>query len=289
MNSTRNRADFLGQLATKSCEGLSEPNAIKLRLLRQRGFICDADGKSVSLIESASTDLDAETFKTICSTECWKDLPEELSEADIEALARDIWRLSKTVNGMAGRQRGGDFFNTRWGARVDVLHLDPGVALLVKSLPMIGALTWQSCDGHHLSLSSRLNQKEEIGPCWIDCQDDLHAKWVFFVLVDLASKQENFQIAIRPLEQIRIPDQIGLTIEDRPFRSREGLSIDRDGSRVSIDISRPLDSDRLIIRDIRIRELAEAILTPEIFETYREIRPNTERQFGNLHYDSVPD
>ncbi len=34
-------------------------------------------------------------------------------------------------------------------ARVDARELDAGVALLVKTLPLVGVWSWSSCDGHH--------------------------------------------------------------------------------------------------------------------------------------------
>jgi len=59
-------------------------------------------------------------------------------------------------NGMAGPfdwgGRVNDGFQTfrrlRYGVKVPAVHLDPGVALLVKALPLCGVHTVMSCDGH---------------------------------------------------------------------------------------------------------------------------------------------
>ena len=62
-----------------------------------------------------------------------------------------------SLNGMTGRNDWGPglrfsewnhFRKVRWGPRIPVRVLEPGVALLVKTLPLIRVWTWLSCDGH---------------------------------------------------------------------------------------------------------------------------------------------
>jgi len=80
------------------------------------------------------------------------------SEAEAARLAKLLLRLGQpSANGMTARDdwsvrsrlRGWQHFDRfRWGPRVPVGCLDPGVALLVKVLPLVHVWTWLSCDGH---------------------------------------------------------------------------------------------------------------------------------------------
>ena len=81
-----------------------------------------------------------------------------IRESDAVRLVERLLRVGvPSANGMTGRDdwtvrsrlRGNQHFDTfRWGPKVPVRCLEPGVALLVKVLPLVHVWTWLSCDGH---------------------------------------------------------------------------------------------------------------------------------------------
>ncbi|MBV5301222.1 MAG: hypothetical protein J0649_05490 [Methylococcales bacterium] len=60
--------------------------------------------------------------------------------------------LLPSMNGMVGKDYYNDTYATfkkcRYGAKVPVNHLDYGIAMLVKVMPLLGLFTVMSCDGH---------------------------------------------------------------------------------------------------------------------------------------------
>jgi len=86
--------------------------------------------------------------------------PTPRDERHARAMARHILRAGlPSLNGMTARD---DFTppglrfksdwhlfrKARWGPRIPTRVLEPGTALLVKTLPLLKVWTWLSCDGH---------------------------------------------------------------------------------------------------------------------------------------------
>lgn len=74
-------------------------------------------------------------------------------------------------------------------ARVDVADLDSGVALLVKTLPLVGVWSWCSCDGHHLLGPT---PRKSVKPATVDLAEIWDALW-FAGLLKLARRAVDLQ------------------------------------------------------------------------------------------------
>jgi hypothetical protein len=296
------------ELFAESCAGLTNITDIKVRLLRQRGFICRSNGAQVELIGDCATDRDRTDFEAILKRWCSFEvgvagLGGHKSRKLVTKFAQEVWRQTKTTNGMAGRPISADFFRTEYGAKVDVAHLDLGIALLVKAVPLIGVTTWQSCDGHHgwQRGGARFASPNR---AWLDCWDANHAAWLSAALVHLA-RSRSVSLTINPSQAYSGQKGEGAPVLDESVPSQGELffeapnadvnstttqallRIDRDGSRVWLEVDGSEIGREMLNRDLLIRQLAEKLLEPDVIGFYRSIRPRDLVGLGNIEHNGI--
>lgn len=162
-------ADFLADRL--AVEGRPESDLL-LEVARRRGLLVDeARG-----LHPGSTEDDRRFFARLRSAFASADSGVKATRAALslepggdegEAMARAF-------------RRNPPFFRVRYSpARPDARLLDPGVAMLVKTLPLVGVWTWCSCDGHH-GLGDRPRAAVEPASIWL--ADDWYAQWFGAIL-----------------------------------------------------------------------------------------------------------
>ena len=306
MNSQISRYEL--ELFAESCAGLTNITDMKVRLLRQRGFICRSKGAQVQLIGDCATDRDRTDFEAIL--ERWSSFEVGVAGAGshksrklLTQFAREVWRQTKTINRWAGRPFSADFFRTAYGAKVDVAHLDLGIALLVKAVPLIGVTTWQSCDGHHgwqRGAPSFASPKR----AWLECWDANHAAWLSAALVHLA-RSRSVSLTINASQAYSeqkgedakvldesVPSQGELFFEVpnddvNSTTTQALLRIDREGSRVWLEVDGSEIGREMLNRDLLIRQLAEQLLEPDVIGFYRSIRPKDLAGLGSIERNGI--
>ena len=129
-------------------------------VLLRRGFLVrlSEDGTQVLLVKG-STNQDLETLRRLFSNQSYvvNDPVDTSNMATIRVRNHDerilfkIFAL-KPINGMTGTLESTagwqSFTNQTFGHKVDVEHLDSGVALAVKTMPLARVRTYMSCDSH---------------------------------------------------------------------------------------------------------------------------------------------
>lgn len=93
-----------------------------------------------------------------------------------------------------------NFIKCRFGARVPVVLLDPGIALFVRTLPLVGVLTTYSCSGH-------LKDSPHVG-----IRGDYHLQWLRCILLAIFDCDE-----VELSSKHRIDLQNGATFQAEPF------------------------------------------------------------------------
>jgi hypothetical protein len=296
------------ELFAESCAGLTNITDVKVRLLRQRGFICRSNGAQVELIGDCATDRDRIDFDAILKR--WSSfavgvdgLGSHKTRTLLTKFAREIWRQTQTINGMAGRQYSADFFRTKYGAKVDVAHLDLGIALLVKAAPLIGVTTWQSCDGHH-GWQRAASRSASRNRAWLECWDANHAVWLSAALVHLAGSR-SVSLTINASQAYSGQKGEDATVLDDSDPSQGELffevpndevnstptqpllRIEREGSRVWLEVAGSEIGREMLNRDLLIRQLAEQLLEPDVIGFYRSIRPKDLDGLGNIERNGI--
>lgn len=129
------------------------------KLLRWRGFLVQKKADRL-LLSAGSPEADLDWLRR--SRIGLKPLLEEPGfnhELDLKSISeRTLFRIFSrtTSHGMTGPfDYGGcvnysfaTFKRSKFGVKVPAINLDPGIALLVKVMPLIGCHTVMSCDGH---------------------------------------------------------------------------------------------------------------------------------------------
>jgi hypothetical protein len=260
----KNKMHYIDALCEKLYCQSDDKNTIVKKILIQRGFICDIKNGEIIINKIASSESDINYFSkilTILNSKKFSD--KDFNDLkNIKEFSRCVYNIMMPVNRMAGRKfiAQNSFFKTKWGARVDVKHLDPGVALLVKSLPMIATLTWESCDGHPWSKydihKSFKNTELKFTPCpmYIGFHDFYHAKWAEFVLNDIIFNMKINQIKIIYCYNYRL----------------------------YFCIKPKACLNDFIERDLTVRKIAENLLNPEIHNMYRNIRPHCQSDWNQF-------
>jgi hypothetical protein len=156
-------------------------------ILLCRGFIPeDPENLSLGLSIKSSSPLDQEYLLKHYKT----DNIDKMSYKSIRAMYDDVHSHGQFAYGISGindfsgmlNENFQTFRKCKFGVKVPVSYLDPGIALLVKTLPLIGVMTAMSCGGH---------LKDD--PVII-IRNEYHLNWVRHVFTYLFGAVEGFSI-----------------------------------------------------------------------------------------------
>ena len=139
----------------RAMDGLTGQKRL-LECLLWRGFLAVLKDDQVRLLRGSPQDdlqlLEACGLVIQSAPDAFDEYAAVIGATDNDDVLRKVFR-SQTNNGMAGpplvNETYSSFKNCKFGSKVPVNHLDPGVALLVKALPAASVCTVMSCDGHY--------------------------------------------------------------------------------------------------------------------------------------------
>lgn len=178
--------------------GMNDPIEQLKTILLWRGFLARRDEAGVFLC-TGSADGDVEMLQQLgVAVQRIEGHPENCAEILATHSITDevLFRIFShpPIYGMSGmydfsgvvNHDWQTFLNCKYGAKVPVAVLEPGIALLVKALPLIGLHTAESCDGH-LSKPTMIrfiskhhwNWAKLILPLFTDNCVDFARGWVF--------------------------------------------------------------------------------------------------------------
>lgn len=194
----------------------------------------------------------------------------------VKKIARVIFTQANRGNGgFAGMALENEvaFFKTAFGTKAETVNLDPGVALLVKTIPRIACRTWMSCDGHHLvqkelaesakhgttRVHHRGNSpKDGVGKIWFAY--DLDRAWFEYASEHIVNhlRLGNFFSRHHPDGSYAESSELFIATQDFPAETYEESCFLRDN--YLHRIARALMDDELVatIRSARPRDLLEA-------------------------------
>lgn len=139
-------------------------------------------------VDAIGTPVDEFLISTSVPTAEWpNDDPRLVENGNREAFSQALAEAPTQSSGEVGIEyrKTPAFFTAKHSpARVDVDKLDSGVALLVKTLPLVGVWSWCSCDGHHLLGRS---PRKSVKPATIDLAEVWDAFW-FAGLLKVATR-----------------------------------------------------------------------------------------------------
>ncbi len=248
-------------------------------LLLWRGFLVWTDQRYVYLHEG-STERDIDCCARIAAelnmafsfptARAGAFVLHEYCKYSVSQIAHVIFTQANCGNGgFAGMALENEvaFFRTAFGAKADTVNLDPGVALLVKTIPRIACRTWMSCDGHHLvqkelagetsndgSIRKRFNdhRNDGLGVIWFAY--DLDRAWFEYAIEQIVShlELENYFSRCQPSEYDARSEELAIDAKLFPSESFE---------------------ESCFLRDIYLHKIARALMEDELVFEIREARP----------------
>lgn len=159
------------------------------------------------------------------------------------------------------------FFRTAFGAKADTAYVDPGVALLVKTIPRIGCRTWCSCDGHHL-VERELATSEREGARHSSRRGPPREEGIGSILFAYDLDRDWFMHAAgRLVERSGMENHFGRHHRGGRYARGIALFIDADDF--------PADSfeERCFLRDAYLQKIARALMDDELVKALRAERP----------------
>lgn len=157
-------AQFVADRLTRSSEC---PTDLFVRVAQRRGLMMD-EARGLHPGSTADDQRFYHQLRAVFASE------EDKLEAATAALSFEPSRDRREATADTHRRKP-PFFTVRYSPeRPDARVLDPGVAMLVKSLPLAGVWSWCSCDGHH-GLGDRPNTKVEPARIWV--ADRWYEEW----------------------------------------------------------------------------------------------------------------
>lgn len=167
-------------------KGVNDPGERVKTILLWRGFLARRDAARVFLCTGSASD-DVKLLQQIGFTvnQIYRDQDRyaeiHAPSSVLDETLFELFSYPPECAGLAGPFDWGgwqSFLNCKFGAQVPVRFLDPGIALLVKTLPLLGLRTVECCDGH-------LIQRPRI--CFINQH---HWNWARLILPLFARSEE---------------------------------------------------------------------------------------------------
>lgn len=170
-----NYATFLSEKLSHRCKTRAD---LFTRVIQHRGLLAD----DVRGLHPGSTRDDLRLFEELKQSFAPADHREASALAALTANPQGDRREAM----VSAYRRKPPFFRVRYSpARPDARLLDPGVAMLVKALPLAGVWTWCSCDGHH-GLGREPRRQTEAARIWL--ADVWYEKWCLALLSFLRNR-----------------------------------------------------------------------------------------------------
>ena len=166
-----------------------EGHDLLLESLLWRGFLVGRDADGELGLYRGSHEQDSGTLRRCglttrdISTGEWCALIDSLDDPITPNVEQRLLDTPPKQSGMIGalmqNENESSFFRCQYGAKVPTAYLDPGIALMVKVLPVCGLRTVHSCQGRHAA-----NR-----PAWpeINFHSKYDLKWATMIFEELAS------------------------------------------------------------------------------------------------------